>query len=180
MMTLKSNINIQEIKREFRRLTLVLLASFLVGGVVVFLFHKIGSDSRGTAAISDPIFDLSIGYVFYHNWIIAMILLIGIISRKTVTYVFLSIQGFIFGAQIISVALVGMPMLEVVIRLSHGMLEIPALLIMALAGTVVIKDKQALRLFALFVVVSSVLLWFAAVWEIKITPELWLMFVKGK
>lgn len=117
-------------------------------------------------------------YYFKHNLIFILVAVVGLFSLSIPTLIMLIYNGFVFGLAIGIALNAGVPIFEVILKLTHGIFEIPALLIASGIGLGGIKfyslknKKESIIFNSKLLGISLIFLLIAAIWEANLTDIL--------
>ncbi|MFJ8457449.1 stage II sporulation protein M [Bacillus paramycoides] len=155
-------------------ITLLLLSLFLIIGIYIGLnlnFSYTYTDDKINGFSGVFTF-------FFHNIVFILINILGIFCFGIPSILILIWNGILFGISIGFSYHNGMSILEIILRLSHGIFEIPSLLISASIGMLGFyfysskNKKQLLILSIKLSFLSIILLFLASIFEANITDYL--------
>ncbi|MHC1685331.1 MAG: stage II sporulation protein M [Clostridiaceae bacterium] len=167
---LSSNI---DIKKHIIAASL-LLCVFIIVGIFIGLNIKSydGIEENNISGLSGTI------YYFLHNSRLILVSLSGIFLFGISSLVFIVFNGIVFGIAIGMSYINGMGVIEIILRLSHGILEIPSMILATAIGFLGFtfyqkKNKKEIMIYSLKMgVIAMIVLFVAAIFEANLTDRL--------
>lgn len=152
----------------------ILLCVFIIIGILIGLNIKNydGIEENNISGLSGTI------YYFLHNSSLVLVSLSGLFLFGIPSLVFIVFNGIVFGIAIGMSFINGMSIAEILLRLSHGIFEIPSMIVATAIGFLGFtfyqkKNKKEIMIYSLKMgVTAMIILFVAAVFEANVTDRL--------